>query len=157
MGMTRRERLEATIRGEAVDRPAVALWRHFPGDDQRAGDLARAHLAFQARYDFDLMKVSPSSSYCLEDGGVVDRSGNRDDGSFDARCELMLDVAFQTLRSDPELKLCEGLRLIEATRTAVSRLAPAAADHFERDVLPQMRSALMERFGLNEWPANPIN
>lgn len=73
MGMTKRERLEATLCGEAVDRPAVALWRHWPGDDQRAADLARAHVVFQQRYDFDLMKVSPSSSYCLEDWGVVDR------------------------------------------------------------------------------------
>ncbi len=78
-------------------------------------------------------------------------------GAFDARCELMLDVAWQTLRSDPDLKLCEGLRLIEATRTAISRLAPASMDIFERKVLPQMRSALMERFGLSELPANPIN
>lgn len=72
MEMTKRERLEATIRGEPVDRPAVALWRHWPGDDQRAEDLARAQVAFQQRYDFDFMKVSPSSSYCLEDWGVVD-------------------------------------------------------------------------------------
>jgi hypothetical protein len=69
----------------------------------------------------------------------------------------MLDVTFQTLRSDPELKLCEGLRLIEATRTAVSRLAPTSTDLFDREVLPQMRSALMERFGVSELPANPIN
>ena len=38
--MTRRERLLATFAGEPVDRPAVALWRHFPGDDQRPADLA---------------------------------------------------------------------------------------------------------------------
>ena len=79
------------------------------------------------------------------------------EGAFDARCELMLDVALQTLRSDPDLRLCEGLRLIEATRTAVSRLAPTSMDLFEREVLPQMRSTLMERFGLSELPANPIN
>jgi len=77
--------------------------------------------------------------------------------AFDARCELMLDVALQTLRSDPDLRLCEGLRLIEATRTAVSRLAPTSMDLFDREVLPQMRSTLMERFGLSELPANPIN
>jgi len=82
MGMTKRERLEATIRGEPVDRPAVALWRHWPGDDQRAEDLARAHVAFQGRYDFDLVKVSPSSSYCLEDWGVVDRwAAGTDEGT----------------------------------------------------------------------------
>jgi len=87
----------------------------------------------------------------------VETTGEPDWGAFDARCKLMLDVAFQTLRSDPELKLCEGLRLIEATRTAVSRLAPGLAAQFETDVLPQMRSALMERFGLSDLPANPIN
>ena len=79
------------------------------------------------------------------------------EGCFDARCELMLDVALQTLSSDPELKLCEGLRLIEATRTAVSRLAPESMDHFERKIMPRMRSALMERFGLKELPAGPVN
>jgi hypothetical protein len=78
-------------------------------------------------------------------------------GAFDARCKLMLDVAWQTLRSDPDLKLCEGLRLIEATRTAISRLAPASVDFFEREVMPQMRSSLMERFGLSELPAGNVN
>lgn len=73
MKMAKRERLEATIRREPVDRPAVALWRHWPGDDQRAEDLACAQVAFQRRYDFDFMKVTPASSYCLEDWGVVDR------------------------------------------------------------------------------------
>ena len=69
----------------------------------------------------------------------------------------MLDVTWQTLRSDPDLKLCEGLRLIDATRTAVSRLAPSSVEAFDRDVLPHLRSALMERFGLSELPAGPVN
>ena len=85
--------------------------------------------------------------------GMEDTTG----ADFDPRCELMLDVALQTLRSDPDLKLCEGLRLIEATRTAVSRLAPASMGLFESKVLPQMRSALMERFGLEEWPTEGVN
>ena len=45
--MTRRERLAATVAGEPVDRIAVALWRHFPGDDQRPADLAAATLMWQ--------------------------------------------------------------------------------------------------------------
>lgn len=75
----------------------------------------------------------------------------------DARCELMLDVTCNTLREDPDLRLCEGLRLIEATRKAVERLAPGAVIAFESDVLPQMRSILMERFGLTELPPGPVN
>ena len=76
---------------------------------------------------------------------------------FDERCVLILDVTCQTLQSDPDLRLCEGLRLIEATRTAVARLAPASLDAFEEQVLPQMRAILLERFGVAEMPAHPIN
>ena len=75
----------------------------------------------------------------------------------DARCELMLDVTCNTLREDPDLRLCEGLRLIEATHRAVARLAPEAMTVFEADVLPEMRHILMERFGLSELPSGPIN
>lgn len=71
--MTREERLRAAIQGRAVDRPPVALWRHFPGDDQRPEDLATATVAFQRRYDFDFVKVSPASSFCLLDWGAQDR------------------------------------------------------------------------------------
>lgn len=76
---------------------------------------------------------------------------------LDARSELMLDVTCRTLEEDPELKLCEGLRLIEATRTAISRIAPESLDLFESDMLPRMRSILMERFGLSELPSGPVN
>jgi hypothetical protein len=76
---------------------------------------------------------------------------------FDARCELMLDVTRRTLESDPDLKLCEGLRLIEATHRAVARLAPHAVDHFESEVLPVLRSVLMKRFGVAELPSGPLN
>jgi hypothetical protein len=76
---------------------------------------------------------------------------------FDARCELMLDVTCRTLEKDPELRLCEGLRLIEATREAVSRIAPESAEVFDSDVLPRMRNILMARFGLSELPAGPVN
>ncbi|MBN1887774.1 MAG: hypothetical protein JW850_07275 [Thermoflexales bacterium] len=70
--MNKRERLEATIRGEAVDRLAVALWRHFPVDDQGPVDLAASSVAFQRQYDFDFVKVTPASSFCVKDWGAED-------------------------------------------------------------------------------------
>jgi hypothetical protein len=79
------------------------------------------------------------------------------EGGFDGRCELMLGVTCDTLRSDPELRLCEGLRLIEATHRAVARLSPDALDVFERQVLPQLRSILMNRFGVAELPSGGFN
>lgn len=69
--MTKRERLEATIRGESTDRAPVAL-RHFPVDDQDPADLAASTVAFQRQYDFDLIKVTPASSFCVRDWGVED-------------------------------------------------------------------------------------
>lgn len=68
--MTKRERLEATFAGESVDRPAVALWRHWPVDDQRGDELARATLVFQHTFDFDFIKVTPSSNYPVADYGA---------------------------------------------------------------------------------------
>lgn len=71
-GLTPRQRLELVLNGDTPDRPPVALWRHFPVDDQSPVGLAEATLDFQQTYDFDLVKVTPSSSYCLTDWGVED-------------------------------------------------------------------------------------
>ncbi len=68
--MLKRTRLERAFAGEDVDRPPVALWRHWPGDDQRPGDLAAATIRFQQEYDWDFVKVTPSSEYCLRGWGV---------------------------------------------------------------------------------------
>jgi uroporphyrinogen decarboxylase len=73
MPLTSRERLQACFKDDpALDRPPVALWRHFPVDDQSPETLAAATLDFQRRYDFDLVKVTPASSFCLKDWGVED-------------------------------------------------------------------------------------
>jgi uroporphyrinogen decarboxylase len=69
---TKRERLLATIAGEIVDRTPVALWRHFPVDDQQPETLAEATIAYQKDFDFDFVKVSPASSFCLRDWGAQD-------------------------------------------------------------------------------------
>ncbi|MBP6015693.1 MAG: hypothetical protein KA586_03165 [Candidatus Promineofilum sp.] len=71
--LSKRERLEAASAGEPVDRLPVALWRHWPGDDQEATALAAAHLKWQADYDWDLVKVGPASSYSVVDWGLHDR------------------------------------------------------------------------------------
>jgi uroporphyrinogen decarboxylase len=72
MNPTHRERLHACLQGEPTDRTPVALWRHFPVDDQAPDTLAAATLQFQKTYDFDLVKVTPASSFCLKDWGVED-------------------------------------------------------------------------------------
>jgi len=91
--MNKRERLEAAIHGQQVDRIPIALWRHFPGDDQRPDDLAAATAGFQRRWDFDFVKVTPASSFCLRDWGVEDEwTGN---------------VEYRIHSSPKERELCE--------------------------------------------------
>ena len=70
---SKRRRLEAVISGEKADRLAVALWRHWPGDDQDPAALAAAHLKWYHDYDWDLLKVGPDSNYSVADWGVEDR------------------------------------------------------------------------------------
>lgn len=68
--MNKRDRLEKTLIGEPTDRVAVSLWRHWPGDDQRAGDFARSVIEFQKRYDWDFVTAVPASSYCVAEYGA---------------------------------------------------------------------------------------
>ena len=81
--MDKRERLQATLSGQAVDRLPVALWRHFPVDDQQSEDLAAATLEWQAQYDWDFVKVTPSSAYCLKDWGAQDVWHGNPEGTRD--------------------------------------------------------------------------
>jgi uroporphyrinogen decarboxylase len=101
--MTRRERLEATCAGEPVDRVAVALWRHFPGDDQRPDDLAAATLMWQKTWDWDFIKVSPASSFCLVDWGAEDRWVGGDEGNREYTRRVISDPEGWTrlARQDP--------------------------------------------------------
>ncbi len=76
-----RERIETALAGGTPDRTPVALWRHFPVDDQRPDTLAAATAAFQRLYDFDLIKVTPASSYCVRDWGAEDRWAGNPEGT----------------------------------------------------------------------------
>src|SRR5512136_1419423 len=72
MSESHRSLLETCRSGVRPNRTPVALWRHFPVDDQTPGGLAAATIDFQRTYDFDLVKVTPASSFCLKDWGVED-------------------------------------------------------------------------------------
>ncbi len=75
--MRKRERLERAIAGDNVDRIPVALWRHWPGDDQRSADLARSVIDFQHDYNWDFVRVMPSQNFQVIDYGVQDEwTGN---------------------------------------------------------------------------------
>ena len=77
--MNKRERVSAALHGRPVDRLPISLWRHFHKRDQVPEQLAQATLDFYRRYDFDLIKLTPSGLYAIEDWGASIRYGNDDD------------------------------------------------------------------------------
>ena len=84
-----RERMEITLSGEKPDRAPVALWRHFPVDDQSADGLAKASSIFQKQYDFDFIKITPASSFCVSDWGVQDMWNGNTEGTRDYENQII--------------------------------------------------------------------
>jgi uroporphyrinogen decarboxylase len=81
--LSHRERIEHCLMGDSLDRTPIALWRHFPVDDQTPDGLASAILDFQRLYDFDLVKITPSSSFCIKDWGAEDEWKGKSEGTRD--------------------------------------------------------------------------
>ncbi len=69
--MTPRERIDALVKGETPDRPAVTVWRHFYHMETTAEGLSEAMCGFQEEFQWDLMKINPRASYHMEDWGNV--------------------------------------------------------------------------------------
>lgn len=78
--MGRRERLQAAVRREPVDRVPYAVWRHFPAVDRSPAGLAQATLRFHERYGSDLLKITPPGGYCVAAWGCMESPEVRPEG-----------------------------------------------------------------------------
>ncbi len=81
MSWSKRQRIETLLAGQRADRPGVALWRHWPGDDQIPEQLAASTLDWQKQFDFDFVKVTPDSNFCVGGWGAESRWQGGDEGS----------------------------------------------------------------------------
>lgn len=130
---SKRKRLEAAIDGEAVDRLPVALWRHWPGDDQDAAALAAAHLKWQADYDWDLVKIGPASSYSVVDWGVHDRwEGHIEGTRTTTHLPVKSPADWEALRpTDPtQGMLAEQIKALQLVGEGLRGTAPFIATIF---------------------------
>jgi uroporphyrinogen decarboxylase len=115
--MEKRERLEKTIAGEATDRAPVALSRHFPGDDLRAMDFARAMVDFQRAFDWDFVVLQPASTYLVSDYGLQERwDGSADGTRIVTAHTVQRSLDWTELRALDTNKRGALLRQTEATR-----------------------------------------
>lgn len=67
--MRKIDRVKAVLAGQKVDRPPVSLWMHYPSADQDPLALAKVHVDFQEKYDFDFIKLTPFDLYPVQDWG----------------------------------------------------------------------------------------
>ena len=67
--LTKRERVDAALRGETVDRVPVSAWRHFIPEERQADSLARISLKHFYSFDWDWLKLNPRATYYAEAWG----------------------------------------------------------------------------------------
>src|SRR2546430_968385 len=73
-GLTSRERVRRALRGDAVDRPPFAVWRHFyPDENEGAERLAGTTIDFTTRHRLDIVKYNPRAHYHAEPWGTAYR------------------------------------------------------------------------------------
>src|SRR5262245_36231515 len=78
--MSRRERIQAAINRQPVDRVPYAVWRHFPAVDRSPAGLAQATLRFHDHYGSDFLKITPGGGYAVEAWGCVEAEEVAPDG-----------------------------------------------------------------------------
>jgi uroporphyrinogen decarboxylase len=125
--VSKRERLEAAIAKDVADRPPLALWRHFPVDDQTPEGLSESTALYQALYDYDFVKVTPASSFCLLDWGVEDEWNGNPEGTRDyTRRAIKKPADWRELRTlDPERGgLGKQLKCLELLRETLGETQP---------------------------------
>jgi len=132
-GLKKVERLRAAIAGEEVDRPPIALWRHFPVDDQDPEALAKSAIEYQRAYDLDLIKVTPASSSSVADWGVRDEWRGDPEGTRDYTVRVISEV--KDWRGLPQLphdigKSAGHLACLRAVSRSVGDQIPVLATIF---------------------------
>lgn len=90
--LSHRERLQAVLKGEKPDRVPVAFWRHWPIDDQDDEMLAFMALQYQAKFDMDWIKLTPSSSYTVTDWGAQHEYRGKPLGERDYKERLVKSI-----------------------------------------------------------------
>lgn len=69
--LSKRERVDAALAGQPVDRAPVSAWRHFLPEERDSASLAAATLAHFRQFDWDWIKVNPRATYYAEAWGNV--------------------------------------------------------------------------------------
>jgi uroporphyrinogen decarboxylase len=97
--MNKRERVDAALHGQPVDRVPISFWGHNYLQEWSPSGLADAMLENYHAYDWDYMKVNPRASYHVEDwGGELVRSNDPNHGPTFKRPAVTEPAGWRRLR-----------------------------------------------------------
>ncbi len=68
--MNRKERIQAALKLEEVDRVPINIWSHMSTLDQDPRALAEGQFEYAEKYDFDFIKMMPFGLYGVQDYGA---------------------------------------------------------------------------------------
>jgi uroporphyrinogen decarboxylase len=115
--MKKYERVQAALRSEPVDRVPLALWRHFHREDRDPAALAHATADFARRYDLDLVKLTPSGLYAVEDWGAEIVYPDTETDPPYLACPAVVEAqSWRVLRQRGQVALDRELEAIRLTR-----------------------------------------
>jgi uroporphyrinogen decarboxylase len=77
--MNKKERVDAALRGDQVDRVPASMWGHDFVREWNMQAFAEAMVENYTRHDWDYMKVNPRACYHVEDWGVKVRPSGEPD------------------------------------------------------------------------------
>jgi uroporphyrinogen decarboxylase len=120
--MTKWERIQAAIHGAEVDRVPFTFWRHYAVQEWSPRRLAELTLAQYRQFDLDLIKLTPTGIYPIQDWGPTIRF-SRDDTVHPAWVEAAVTSA-EEWASLPRLDVTAGAlgRELEAIRFLAASL-----------------------------------
>ena len=95
---TKRERIRAALSGQTVDRLPVACWQHFAYADGDAQAQIDSFVGYQAKYDWDMVKLMFRSNFLGGDWGVIN-------SDYEPVLGYLLTERYAVQESDDWLKL----------------------------------------------------
>lgn len=115
------ERVRAMVNGEAVDRPGATVWHHFYLDDHNAYDNVRAHIAFEERNNWDVIKIMTNGVYIQEQyGAEISWSKTTTDFPLTRRRAVLSPCEFRSLKPC-DVKTGALAREVEVARRLVDK------------------------------------
>jgi uroporphyrinogen decarboxylase len=118
--LSKRERVEAALKGESLDRVPVSAWRHFLADEGSPETLAQVTLGHYHEFDWDWVKINPRATYYAEAWG-----NQYDFGDYDSVIPRLIDGPLKTSADLEKIKPLNPTAGVFAEHLELTRLVKA--------------------------------